>query len=200
MLRLLLAAALLLSLPACGFSPLYATNSDNAVATGLRSVEVGTVTATPEISRHVARELRNLLPAPESGTSRYRVNMNLADIRRAVAVRQSESTSRFDYILAGSYQLIDLETGERVHSKRITAQSSYGIVSSQYASLVGREDAARRAAVEIARRIEIDIALYFAGRSPQDNVIELPDILDVDGRFDTGGINIPDPDNDDRDE
>lgn len=188
MLRLLLAAALLLSLPACGFSPLYATNSDNAVATGLRGVEVGPVRAEPEIARFVDHELRTLLPPSRTEPAKYRIDLTLGDRRRAVAVRQSESTSRFDYTLYGAYRLIDIETGETVHRQSVYAQSSYGVVSSQYASLVGREDAVRRAAVELARRIEVDVALYFAGRAPQDNVIELPDILDVDGRFDTGVI------------
>ena len=188
MLRLLLAAVLLLSLPACGFTPLYATNTDNDVSAGLRAVEVGTLVAEPELSRLVDRELRTLLPEDDKTIAKYRVDITLQDRRRAVAVRQSESTSRFDYTLSGRYRLIDLETGNAIHNQKISAQSSYGIVSSQYASLVGREDAARRAAVELARRIEVDIAPFFAGRSPQDNIIELPDILDVDGRFDTGVI------------
>ncbi|RFB05480.1 LPS assembly lipoprotein LptE [Parvularcula marina] len=186
MLRPLLAAALLISLPACGFTPLYSTGGDSAVAEGLRSVEIAGIEANPEIQRLVNRELRDLLPEPAGGAPRYELLVSLEDRRAATVVRRSAATTRFDYTLFGSYRLRDTETGKIVHRQSISAMTSYGVVSSQYASLVGREDAARRAAVEIARRIETDMALYLAGRPPEANEVELPDILDVDGRFDTG--------------
>ena len=186
MLRLALLAFLTLGLSACGFTPLYSTGGDSQVAEGLRSIEVAGIDAEPEIQRLVGRELRDLLPDPSGDEPRYKLYMNLNDRRQATVVRRSAATTRFDYTLFGSYRLRDTETGEIVHRQKINAMTSYGVVSSQYASLVGREDAARRAAVEIARRIETDLALFLAGRPAEANEVELPDILDVDGRFDTG--------------
>lgn len=186
MLRPLLAAALCLGLSACGFTPLYSTGGDSQVSEGLRSVEIEHIEATPELKRLVGQELSDLLPEPSGGTPRYSLLLELEDRRAATVVRRSAATTRFDYTLFGSYRLHDNETNKTVHKQKISAMTSYGVVSSQYASMVGREDAARRAAVEIARRIETDLALFFAGRPAEANEVELPDILDVDGRFDTG--------------
>ncbi|MEM9234035.1 MAG: LPS assembly lipoprotein LptE [Pseudomonadota bacterium] len=187
MLRFTLIAAFALGLSACGFTPLYSTTGDgSAVSEGLRSVEISGIEATPDIRRLVDRELRDLLPEPSGQAPRYKLYMNLQDRRAATVVRRSAATTRFDYTLFGSYRLRDTQTGEIVHRQGISAMTSYGVVSSQYASLVGREDAVRRAAVEIARRIETDMALFLAGRPAEANEVDLPDILDVDGRFDTG--------------
>lgn len=179
-------AALSLGLSGCGFTPLYAAGEgDAAVTQGLRSIEIARIVADPDIQRLVDRELRDLLPEPDAGGAEYRLVISLKDIRQAVALRQAESSSRFDYYLRGDYELIDARTGDRLHRQRIESQTSYGIVSEQYASMVGREDAARRAAAEIARRIEVDLALYFAGRAPEQNDVTLPDILDVETGFET---------------
>lgn len=186
MLRFALLAVVSLGLSACGFTPLYSTGGDSRVSEGLRSIEVGAINAEPEIARQVSRELKTLLPEPSGGQPGYTFSISLRENRAATVVRRSAATTRFDYTLSGTYTLTDRTSGEVVHRQKVSAKTSYGVVSSQYASLVGREDAVRRAAVEIARRLEADMALFFAGRPPQPNEVELPDILDVDGRFDTG--------------
>lgn len=189
MLRSVALLALLVAplLSGCGFTPLYATadEDETQVTAGLRSIAIADIRAEDDIKRQVDRELRNLLPEADGQQAAYQLELILVDERRAIAVRRSDFTSRFDYNLTGSYRLIETATGDIVHKQNVSALTSYGIVSSQYASLVGREDAVRRAAVEIARSIEVDLALFLAGRPPVPNTVELPDILDVRGRFDT---------------
>ena len=175
-------AALLAVLPAaqgCGFSPLYATD-EGGIRSELRSVAIGEVAGPPDIAYYARGALADVLPRGEE-RSRYTLAMSLREQTRAIAVTRSSDTTRFDYQVRAAYTLTDNETGEQ---RRNSVESivSYGVVASQYASLVGREDAVRRAALDLSRRIETDVALYLKGRAPQTGTVPLPDVIDDDGR------------------
>lgn len=182
---LLLAA---FSLWGCGFAPLYGETDGGGVANALRGIEVGRLSGPASARRFVGQELGDRLPA-DSTERRYRLDLTLADSRRAVAVTVSSATTRFDYELKARYALTDLVTGD-VHRATIEAISSYGVVENQYASLVGREDSIRRASVELARKIELDLALYLAGRPAADNTVILPEEVE-DGTLE--GATLSDP-------
>ena len=170
----------LLCLPAlsgaagCGFTPLYATAGEG-IRAEMRGVVVGRVSGPPDAAYYAEDALRDALPG-DGAAAQYALEVQLRDQRRAVAVTRQANTTRFDYVLNARYALRDLESGE-VRRNTIQTVVSYGVVESQYASLVGREDAVRRAALDLARRVETDVALYLKGRAPEASRVPLAPVL-----------------------
>lgn len=182
-------ALLCLILGACGFSPLYSTQGEEGVLTAVRTVHLAKLDGPAEPSRYLQEALSNALPGVGGNDARYQLTVDLSDQRRAIAVTRSADTTRFDYFLNAAYVLVDTDTGV-TRRQRLDTVVSYGVVESQYASRVGREDAVRRAAVELARKIELDIALFLKGRAPEPSDVTLPEILDreiIEGASSTSG-------------
>ncbi len=186
MLNRILIALSCLAVAGCGFTPLYSTQGEAGIRSEIRNVAVAEVEGPPEPARFLSSALRDALPGNQGSSARYQITLELKDQRRAIAVTRSANTTRFDYYLNGAMVLTDTDTGA---TRRQSFQTivSYGVVESQYSSLVGREDAVRRAALEMARQIEIDVALYLKGRAPEATGAELPAIIDDDLLGD-GGI------------
>ncbi|MBB4658019.1 LPS assembly lipoprotein LptE [Parvularcula dongshanensis] len=169
-------AGLALLVEGCGFTPLYATGGRSGIASDMREVTVTGVQGPPDAAYYVQGALRDVLPG-DAPSQRYRLAIALRDQRRAVAVTEAADTTRYDYVLNASYTLQDTQTGDRRRSSLQTIVS-YGVVDSQYASLVGREDAVRRAALDLARRLETDVALYLKDRAPEGSSVPLPPVID----------------------
>ena len=173
----------LTTLPACGFTPLYGETS-GGIQSELRSVAIAEVSGPPDIAYHTQGALDDALPGG-GDAPRYTLAVALREQTQAIAVTRSADTVRYDYTVRATYRLTDQETGT-VRRNAVQAIVSYGVVASQYASLVGREDAVRRAALDVSRRIETDVALYLKGRAPEAGTVPLPDVIEDDGR---GGLN-----------
>ncbi|WOI53226.1 LPS assembly lipoprotein LptE [Parvularcula sp. LCG005] len=176
MIRSLAALALSATLAGCGFTPLYSVEGDTSVAAAMRDVYLVELNGPAAPSQHLAEALRNALPGDAQANGRYQLAIDLRDQRRSVVVTVSAATRRYDYTLLATYNLIDGETGAK-RRQSLSTTVSYGVVESQYASLVGREDAERRAAIELARKIEFDIALYLKDRAPVTGSVQLPDVM-----------------------
>jgi hypothetical protein len=103
---------------------------------------------------------------PESTAQpRYLAEVALREQAVAVSVSIDSNALRFNYTLTGVVTYTDTETGQK-RLQTIQSIASYANVPSQYASLVAREDAVRRAAIDLARKLEADAALYVAGQAP----------------------------------
>ena len=176
-LPLILTLGLALLASACGFKPLYGEGSS---AIGLRSVSLASIDGAPDVTRLLRDELGRTLPPSDMAATNYQLSLAVEDRRRAVATSRAAATTRFDYLLTARYRLVDTTSGEMVYENAIQARSSYGVVASQYASYVAREDAVRRTAVEMAGKIERDLALYFAGRPAAPRGVPVPDLIDQD--------------------
>ncbi len=142
----------------------------------MRSVYVETVNGPPDASYYLEGALREVLPGRSSGR-RYSLAVGLTEQRQAVAVTDVANTTRFDYVLRATYRLADTQSDE-VRRHQLQTIVSYGVVDSQYATLVGQEDAVRRAALDLARRLETDVALYLKGRAPDTAPVPLPPLIE----------------------
>lgn len=160
--------AFVLVLAACGFRPLYGElEDDEGTPEQLGSFYIESITGPKDARQEVEDAMRRRVPGA-NGNETHAVSIGLRDTRRGVAVRISSDTQRFDYTLIASLRYRDLESDE-VRSQTIRSIVSYGVVDSQYASLVGREDAVRRAAEDLARKIEVDMALFLRDRAPDNS-------------------------------
>ncbi|MGA7675671.1 MAG: LPS assembly lipoprotein LptE [Rhizomicrobium sp.] len=161
-------------LAGCGFHPLYAIPN---TAQGTMRQDLGSIYVEP-VSARQGYELRNqlidLLDArAEAGGAAYRLRVRLSERSDAVGVQSQTvgsgaqavtqtAITRYNDTLNVDYELVDIKTNAVVTHGRETGLSAYNVLSSPYATLAVQQDAERRAADDIADRIRIDLAVFFA--------------------------------------
>jgi len=166
----LVASGLAVLLAGCGFHPLYAVPG---AAHGSMRASLGSIYVEPLPDR-LGYELRNQLidlldGRADSGGAAYRLHVTLALKSDAIGVQSQvvgsitqTAITRYNDTLTVEYELIDLKTNAVVAHGTETGLSAYNVLSSPYATLVVQQDADKRAADDIADRIRIALAVYFA--------------------------------------
>ena len=162
---------LALLLGGCGFHPLYAVPGS---AHGSMRTNLGSIYVEP-IPDRLGYELRNqlidLLDArADSGGAAYRLHVTLSLKSEAIGVQSQPAPggltqtaiTRYNDTLTVEYELIDLKTNTAVTRGTEIGLSAYNVLSSPYATLAVQQDANKRAADDIADRIRIALAVYFA--------------------------------------
>ena len=158
-----------LILGACGFSPMYGTNSINnentaqttRVQSALNDISVAI------IPNREGQYLRNALidrfyfnGTPTSA----RYNLVVDPIRERTynfdITRDSEATRR-QLELNTTMKLTDRTSGEVVLERALNSIASYNVLSSEFSTLVTEQNARDDALSDFARQIEREIALYF---------------------------------------
>lgn len=153
---------LLAVLAGCGFRPLYGEIHDDAVSADLAAVQV----AVPEsvLGSILLNELaKDLNPAGVDASTRYRLNVRLERTSQALLIQLDDVITRFDLTLFATYELTDLATNERVLRSAARRVASYNVVSDPFATQSAADDAERRAARELAKEIQTQLAIHFAG-------------------------------------
>jgi LPS-assembly lipoprotein len=158
-------AGAVLALGACGFRPLYA-NGPNGVGPGDAMAGIY-VEAIPE---RVGYQLRNHLldrlgATGNSDGATYRLKISLREQSLGVAIRPNASITRYNYTLQARYDLIPTNGTAAVKSGNVSALAAYNVATSPYATVVAEQDASDRAAGDIAERLRVELAVFFAGES-----------------------------------
>lgn len=159
---LVLAAALLLG--ACGFRPLYGTASfPEGAEEAFASIQIAPVAPTNDSDRigYLVSDALDMAihPPGVQAQVRYTLTVRLADERRGLAIQDDASITRYNYRLSADYTLTPIGAETPVASGTAETTASYNVVDSQYATLVARDDAEKRAAREVAELIKLRIAL-----------------------------------------
>lgn len=164
-----IAACLLLA--GCGFHPLYGVPDmpKGSMQATLRSIYVEPV---PErLGYQLRNQLIDLLDAKgDPAGASYRLRVTLDEKTDAIGVQSQTAPggvtqtaiTRYNNRLTADYELVDAATNRVVAKGTEIGLSSYNVQSSPYATLIGQQDANRRAAEDIADRIRVDIAVHFA--------------------------------------
>lgn len=169
--RALAALPIAVLLAGCGFHPLYATPDmpKGQMQADLKSIYVDQV---PErLGYELRNQLIDLLDAKsESAGARYVLKVTLTTRSDAIGV-QSQSApggvtqtaiTRYNDKITADFELIDVKNNTAITRGIETGLSSYNVLASPYATLAVQQDADRRAAQDIADRIRIDLAVWFA--------------------------------------
>ena len=169
--RTLAILALSVLLAGCGFHPLYAT--PDLPNGGMRD-RLAAIYVEP-VPERVGYQLRNQLIDLLDGQSqaagaRYILRINLTTKSEAVGVQSQTAPggvtqtaiTRYNDKLTAEYDLVDPKTDAVIAHGVETGLSSYNVLGSPYATLSVQQDADRRAAEDIADRIRIDLAVWFA--------------------------------------
>lgn len=160
-----LAIVALLVLTACGFQPVYGTNSDY-------NIEVSSYLSSVRFSQRSGpqgQQLQNALEDrfnPDASASLYGksfvMEFSLNSRRDAVVIEQDGSIARYNILLISQYRLLDEETGELLDEGTIRRTASFYNAPEKFAAYVAEKDAVQRALVELAEDYRLRIAAYFA--------------------------------------
>lgn len=160
-----LALAALMTLAACGFTPVYgdraAGTAGQSAAAALNDIAIDIIPNAEGVA------LRNHLidrfyASGYPASPRYRLSVApIVQTRRDLDLTvDAESTAR-RLTLTADVKLIDLQSGEAVLTRNMMAYASYNVLGSQFTTRVSEADAREAALSDLARQIETQIALYF---------------------------------------
>ena len=149
----ILAACLLLG--ACGFHPMYGS----ALAPQLSSVFV------EPIAERDGYELRNSLidllqSDGDAAGKKYRLKIFLNESSQGIALQNDATITRYNNRLEAHYTLTDAR-GNVLTTGTQTEMSAYNVVASPYATLSAEQDSSKRAALDVAERIHLDLGVWF---------------------------------------
>lgn len=168
--QFLVVLPLLMLLGACGFRPLYGTDSTSpGVANDLASVGI------PEPQDRLNQLIRNDLlsamrPAGTAEPDRYKLDIEAKAMEdKSIEEKSSNSphsasTRRLTVRVMASFELRDMSGGKTVYKGRTFSNVSYDDVGQSFADLQARTNAMERGAHEIALDIRTRLAAHFASR------------------------------------
>ena len=156
---LALAVSAALAIAGCGFQPLY---GDLGVASNLAAIDV----VAPEgRAGHLIRESLDDAFAGQPGTpAAYRMDLTVGESRIPRGLRVDNVATRYEMTLTANYTLTELATGAVVKAGTAASTVTYDSADQPYASIAAQQDSQERAAAETARRIQLELAAWFAQR------------------------------------
>ena len=163
--RSLVLVGLLAALPACGYRPLYATDSNGgSVATDLSNI------AVQETGTRIGQQLRNKLlstmrPAGQEGQDLYRLVLTPAVTDLVQADQGLGGVKRHRLRLNVSFALYENKSGKVVKSGKVASSIGYDTVYQPVADMQAKDNAIERAVVEASSDIRNRLAAFMSSRS-----------------------------------
>ncbi|MDO9336916.1 MAG: hypothetical protein EON95_01255 [Caulobacteraceae bacterium] len=157
----LLAALGLLSLPlgACGFTPLYAAPG---VSPGLSAVE----TIAPEgRTGALLRESLDDALARDARPAEWRLELTLKEARIPRGRRPDGVASRYEYVVTANWKLVSRADGATATEGMSVAEVTFDRAEQPYAAIAAQQDAEQKVADELARKIQMELAVWMLKRN-----------------------------------
>jgi LPS-assembly lipoprotein len=152
---------LALLLPACSLQPLYSGGSKGAVAQTL-----GTISVAPIEGKNgwlMRNALTDRLGAQESNSAQFRLIVVLDDQIEGFGVRADDTVTRERRTLRARYQLLSVATGETVLDTTAGSDAGIDVVSSEYATIAGENNALENLTQKVADQIVTRLSIYARG-------------------------------------
>jgi LPS-assembly lipoprotein len=149
-----------LTLSACGFTPLYGSQT---VTKGFGSIEV--VAASGRSGYLLREKLDDALARDVSLPPTHRLVYTINEVRYARGVRVDNVANRYELSLTANWRLMDIKTGQQVRAGSTNTAVTYDSADQPYASIAAQQDSQERAATEVARKIQLDLATWLAGKA-----------------------------------
>lgn len=147
----------------CGLRPLYGGGASSKVATIFRSVAVQPIPGQTGWLVHTA--LVDRLGDAETGTPRYRLEVELDDDLTGYGIRGDASVTRERRTLRARYRLVENATGTVVLDATAGSDAGIDVVGSEYATVAAEQTAVERLSQVVADQIVARLGL-FAARQP----------------------------------
>ena len=163
LLPILAVSALAFSAPllsSCGFTPLYGSQT---VIKGLGAIEV--VAADGRAGYMVREQLDDALARDVNVLPSHRLVFTVKEMRYARGVRVDNVANRYELNMTVNWRLLDAKTGVQVRAGTANAVVTYDSADQPYAAIAAQQDGQERAATEAARKIQLDLAAWLAGKA-----------------------------------
>jgi LPS-assembly lipoprotein len=156
---LLVGLAVVMTLSACGFTPMYATPG---VSAGLSAIDV----KAPQgrVGFLLRQDLDDALGHDKLAAPRWRMEMTIDQTRDPRGLTLEDVAERYVLGITVNYKLIDAATGKVVHTGKVASQISYDAADAPYAGIAARQDSQQRAASDAAQKIQIDLAAWLVNK------------------------------------
>lgn len=147
------------SLSACGFTPLYA---QPGVTAGMTHIDV--VAPRGRVGYLLTEDLNNAFGHTPGEAPAYRLEMVLVQNRGAHGLTSNDVAQRYELDLQVIYTLLDLSTGKVARTGVVYSNISYDSVDQPYAGIQARTDVQNRLALDLAAKLQTQIAAWLATR------------------------------------
>jgi len=165
MIRNILATFILvLSLTACGFTPMYGDNAGHAgvsAGAGLDHVEIAVIPDASGVYLRNALIDRFYQNGYPSIPTHLLTLSKIDELNRDLDITIESEATRKQIKLSTDLTLTDKASGAVVLSRHLTAVTSYNVVVTQFATRISENDARDAALNDLARQVETQVALYF---------------------------------------
>jgi LPS-assembly lipoprotein len=159
-------ALLLVALAACGFKPLYGVDNSGLSDPQAELATVRVAKIPDRLGQLVRNQLIEYLePHGKAGQKRYELNIKLSRSSEGSALAQDESATRYNLTLTSNFALVDLATNRKVFVGTVRSIAVYNVITSEYATLIARQDAERRAARDVAEELRTRLGVFFSRRT-----------------------------------
>ncbi len=159
-LAILALSAVLATVAACGYRPLYGERPTGGVAADMSQVRINLIEdRSGQMLHNMLRDRLN--PSGQPTAPRYELAIQLDEAFQELSIRKDATATRANFRAFATFRLYRLEDLKEVAFIGDTdAVTSYNIVESDYATLVARDDARERALRLVADRVATEVALY----------------------------------------
>jgi LPS-assembly lipoprotein len=144
-------------LQGCGYQPLYGANTPAAQQLPLVQIN--------NIPDRLGQQVRNRLidrfnQDGRPGSPEYTLDISLVPTVYELGIALDDSATRAELSLAANYTLRNMQ-GAAVLSGSTTAVTNFNILRSQYATLIGEQDAYDRGVAQVSEDITRRVSLFF---------------------------------------
>lgn len=151
------------ALAGCGFTPLYAVPG---VSPGLSSIE--TVAPEGRTGFLLRQALDDAFARDAARPPVWRLTIDLKETRTPRGRRVDAAASRYELALVAEWKLINVATGAVVRDGMTRTEVTFDRADQPYAAIVANQDGQARAAAELARKIQLQLADWMAGGASAD--------------------------------
>ena len=150
-------------LSACGFKPLYGSNSAShapAVMDQFAAIEIA------PLPNATGQELRNMLidelhHAGPSESYKYRLNVAVRESDINLGLQANATSTRGQVRILAEYWLFDAESGKTLVHETVRTSTGYNILVNQFGTVLSSTDARDRGLQQVADELTRHLALYF---------------------------------------
>lgn len=162
----------LLSLAACGFSPVYSDKNGASASVHLKSIEIAP--ANVRTTQLVRNQLLRQFSSPgETRPILYYLTLSVSESVSSTLIRRSTDVRRKNLILRVRYTLRTVDRKTILAKGRTVSIAPFNLVSvdfgtissSEFANVSAEKDARKKAAIVVGDDIARRLAAYFATRS-----------------------------------
>ena len=162
MMKKILLSAALLTLSACGFTPMHAPMAANGDL-AFKNIQVDLVAPEKLTDDEGAFWVQQAL-YDRLGTSgkAHILSIRPTFIRRGLGISAQDVATRYDMQVSLSYTLTDAKTGDVLDTGNVLATSTFGAPVDPYGRASSEQTATKNVASEAADRLITRLAAYYA--------------------------------------